>query len=320
MIKLIPSNLNIDFLKISRPFVIASTIGVIASLVGVFYPGLNYGIDFTGGAEVHVKVPEGWDIGKLRTQLEKESIKDPVVVQIGESSLHEFLIKLQASADQLKVVSERVDGALKKAIEPTQYEIKKVDVVGPQAGGNLKVSAILSLFYAAVGIVIYIAFRFDFRFAPGILRALLFDLVSTMGIWILMGKEFNLTILAALLTIAGYSCNDTIVIYDRIRDYSKMYPNKPLEEIVNRSINQNLGRTVLTVLCTLFVVVSLWLFGGSVLGDFALCMLIGFFISIFSTIFVANTLVVYMEKRHRAKLEASARGPVRRGAQHPAKA
>lgn len=307
MIKLIPSDLNIDFLKISRPFVIASTIGVLASLVGVFYPGLNYGIDFTGGAEVHLKVPEGWDIGKLRNQLEQESIKDPLVVQIGEPSMHEFLVKLQASADQLKVVSERVDGALKKAIPAGQYEIKKVDVVGPQAGSNLKVSAILSLFYAAVGIVIYIAFRFDFRFAPGILRALLFDLVSTMGIWILMGKEFNLTILAALLTIAGYSCNDTIVIYDRIRDYSKLYPNKPLEEIVNRSINQNLGRTVLTVLCTLFVVVSLWLLGGSVLGDFALCMLIGFFISIFSTIFVANTLVVYMEKRHRAKLEAGSR-------------
>jgi preprotein translocase subunit SecF len=149
--------------------------------------------------------------------------------------------------------------------------------------------------------MIYIAFRFDMRFAPGMLRALLFDVITTLGIWVVLGREFNLTILAALLTIAGYSCNDTIVIYDRIRDYSKSHPEWDLEKVVNRSINQNLGRTILTVLCTLFVVVSLWLLGGPVLGDFAFCMLIGFVISIFSTIFVANTMVVFMEKRRLGK-------------------
>jgi preprotein translocase subunit SecF len=303
MIKLISSNLNIDFLKISKPFVIASTLGVILSLVALIKPGLKYGIDFTGGAEIHLKVPASWDIAKVRGELEEGKIKDPAVVQVGESNRNEYLVKVQAAPEELKRISEQIGGILDRSARAGNYEIKKTDVVGPQAGSSLKMAAILSILYAAIGIVAYIALRFDFRFAPGILRALLFDMVLTMGIWVLLGKEFNLTILAALLTIAGYSCNDTIVIYDRIRDFSKTHPNLDLEKIVNRSINLNLGRTILTVLCTLFVVVSLWLLGGSVLGDFALCMLIGFTISVFSTIFVANSLVIYMEKR-RLKRQA----------------
>ncbi|MGE4233009.1 MAG: protein translocase subunit SecF [Bacteriovoracia bacterium] len=305
MLTLIPSNLNVDFLKISKPFILASTIGVILSIVSFFYPGIHYGIDFTGGAEVQVKAPQEWDISKLRDQLEGAGIKDPAVVQIGDSHSSEFLIKIQSDPSALKQVSARVAEMFSKNAAAGTYEIQKVDVIGPQAGDSLKKGAILSLFYAALGIVLYIAFRFDVRFAPGMLRALLFDVILTMGIWVLMGKEFNLTILAALLTIAGYSCNDTIVIYDRIRDYSKTHPNWPLERVVNRSINQNLGRTVLTVLCTLFVVVSMWLLGGAVLGDFALCMLIGFAISVFSTIFVANPMVVYMENRRLAKAQRS---------------
>lgn len=173
--------------------------------------------------------------------------------------------------------------------------------MGPQAGEELRFSAIFSVLAAALGILIYITFRFDFRFAPGIVRALLFDVISTLGIWILIGKEFNLSTVAALLTIAGYSCNDTIVIYDRIRDFSKSHSGMSLYDVVNKSINLNLGRTILTVLCTNFVVVSLWLLGGPVLGDFALAMLIGFSISVPSTIFVANPMVMYMEKRIHAK-------------------
>jgi preprotein translocase subunit SecF len=182
--------------------------------------------------------------------------------------------------------------------------MRKVDVVGPQAGERLKTSAILSILYAALGILCYITLRFDVRFGPGILRALLLDVILVLGVWVLLQREFNLMIVAALLTIAGYSCNDTIVIYDRIREFSKSHPHWTLEQVINRSINLNLGRTVLTVLCTCFVVVSLWLMGGPVLADFAFALLIGFGISIFSTIFVANSMVLYMEKRRLAKAEA----------------
>jgi preprotein translocase subunit SecF len=298
---LIPTNLNYDFLKMSRPFVIASTAFVVLSIALLFTKGLNYGIDFTGGAEVEVSVPAGWDTGKVRDALKKGGMPEAAVIKLEDSTRNEYMVKTQVDPEKTKNVGDQVNSILASQLKAGEYQIEKVDVVGPQAGEELRYSAIFSVFMAALGILIYITFRFDFRFAPGIVRALLFDVVATLGVWILIGREFNLSIVAALLTVAGYSCNDTIVIYDRIRDFRKSHPNMSLYEVVNRSINLNLGRTILTVLCTNFVVVSLWLLGGPVLGNFALCMLIGFSISIPSTIFVANPMVMYMENRIHAK-------------------
>jgi len=305
MMHLIPTNLNVDFLGKSKPFVWLSTVAAIASIVGLWYPGLNYGIDFTGGAEVHISVPQDWEIGKVRKTLDEGGIKEPTVVQIGEPKDHEYLIKVQAAPDKLNEVAADVSKALGKSLNAKQFEIKRTDVVGPAAGASLRTSAFLSILYALLCIVIYITFRFDTRYAPGVLRALAVDVIITMGVWILLRREFNLTVLASVLTVAGYSCNDTIVIYDRIRDYSKAHPDWPLEKAINRSINLNLGRTVLTVLCTLFVVVSMYLLGGPVLEDFSLPLLIGFTISIPSTIFVANPMILYMEKRRLAKMKAA---------------
>lgn len=301
MFHLIPTDLNYDFLKMSRPFVWASTAFVLLSLALMFKPGLNYGIDFTGGAEVQVSVPAGWDTGRLREALKGGGVEASSVIQIEDSRRNEYLVKTQVESENSQNVGDLVRKALSAQLKDGEYQIEKADQVGPQAGEELRFSAILSVLMAALGILIYITFRFDFRFAPGIVRALLFDVVATLGVWILLRREFNLSTVAALLTVAGYSCNDTIVIYDRIRDFQKTHPNMSLYDVVNRSINLNLGRTVLTVLCTNFVVVSLWLLGGPVLGDFALCMLIGFCVSIPSTIFVANPMVMYMEKRMHAK-------------------
>lgn len=301
MLHLIPTTINYDFLKMSKPFVWFSTAFVILSVVLLFTKGLNYGIDFTGGAEVQVSVPAGWDTGKLRDVLKSGGFGEASVIRIEDSKRNEFLIKTQVSDADSPIVGDKITKLLGSSLQAGEYEVEKVDVVGPQAGSELRTSAIVSVLMAALGILIYITFRFDVRFAPGIVRALLFDVISTLGVWVMIGKEFNLSTVAALLTIAGYSCNDTIVIYDRIRDFQKSHPGDSLYAVVNRSINLNLGRTVLTVLCTNFVVVSLWLLGGPVLGDFALCMLIGFCISIPSTIFVANPMVIYMEKRANAK-------------------
>ena len=318
MLHLIKPDLNIDFLGKSKPFVLISTIAAVLSIVGLFTKGLNYGIDFTGGTEVQVKVPADWDTGKLRDAIDAGgTIKEPKIVQIGEPGDHEFLVKVQSAPDALNAVSAQVNDLLSKKLAPDQYKIERVDVVGPQAGANLRTSAFLAIFYATLGILIYITFRFDTRYAPGMIRALGVDVIITLGIWILLQREFNLTVLASLLTVAGYSCNDTIVIYDRIRDYTRSHPDWKIEDAINKSINQNLGRTILTVLCTLFVVVSLWLFGGPVLADFALPMLIGFAISIPSTIFVANPLIVYMEHRRMARAKISGGRP---GGQHTPKA
>ncbi len=301
MFQLIPHDLNIDFLHISKPFVIASTIAVLLSVVAVFKPGLNYGIDFTGGAEIQLNVPNSWDTHKIREELIGGGFKDPTVIRVEDTKANEYIVKLQVNPEQVRNISGTVEQILNKNLKASEYEIEKVDVVGPQAGRELRTDAILSVLAAAIGILIYITFRFDVRFAPGIVRALLFDVILTMGFWVLLRKEFNLSTVAALLTIAGYSCNDTIVIYDRIRDFGKTHPNMTLYDIVNRSINLNLSRTVITILATNFMVVSLWLLGGPVIGDFALCMLIGFTIALFSTIFVANPMVMYMEKRRLTK-------------------
>lgn len=302
MFHLIPTGTNIDFLRIGRPLALASTLFVIASIILVVKPGLNYGIDFTGGAEAQIEVPQGWDTGKVRDSLIAGGVEDPIVIKVEDATKNEFLVKVQVKDDSKTNVGEQVEKSLAAQLKAGEYQIHKVDVVGPQAGAELRYSAIISVLMAALGILIYITFRFDFRFAPGIVRALLFDVIATLGIWVLIGKEFNLSTVAALLTIAGYSCNDTIVIYDRIRDFTKTHKGMNMYDIVNRSINLNLGRTILTVLCTNFVVVSLWALGGPVLADFALAMLIGFTISVFSALFVANPLVVYMEERRLKKL------------------
>jgi preprotein translocase subunit SecF len=302
MYHLIRPDLNLNIVGNSKPFVWASTVLVIVSVILLFKPGLNFGIDFTGGAEVAVEVPASWDTGKLRTALATQGLGEATVIKVEDGSRNEFMIKTQI----LEGTSTLVENAIRPQILPGEkFEILKADVVGPQAGTELRISAIISILIASLGILIYVTFRFDFRFAPGIVRALVFDVIVTLGVWAAFGKEFNLSTVAALLTIAGYSCNDTIVIYDRIRDYMRQYKDRPFEEIVNHSLNINLGRTVLTTLSTNFVVVSLWWLGGPVLGDFAFAMFVGFTISIFSAIFVASPLVIYMEKRRLEKEKAA---------------
>lgn len=292
----IPTTLDVDFLKISKPFVWFSTLIVILSTIGVFTKGLNYGIDFAGGAEVEIRAPHGWSIDKVREVLSQGEIEDVSVVQIGKPEESQFLIKLKSSED-LNAISKKVESSFRSASAGEEVLIVRSDVVGSLAGEQLRSAAFVSLFYAALGIFMYIALRFDFRFAPGIVRALLLDIVVVLGAWVLTQKEFNLNTIAALLTVAGYSCNDTVVIYDRIRDITKQHPDWPLYKVVNRSININLGRTIITVVCTLFVVVALWLYGGPVLSDFALAMMLGFGVSAYSTIFVANPMIVFMENR-----------------------
>jgi preprotein translocase subunit SecF len=304
MFHLVPTNLNIDFLKISRPFVWLSTVAIILSIVGIFTKGLNMGIDFTGGAEVTVQTPHDWNIAKVREVLKAGDIKDPSVVQLGEKSESQYLVKIQAAPSELPTISAKVQQAMEKGAGAGQYQILKADVVGPQAGERLRNSAIFSLFYAAIGILFYITLRFDVRFAPGIVRALALDVIIVLGVWVVMQKEFTLMIVAALLTIAGYSCNDTIVIYDRIREFSKAHPDWGLERVINRSINLNLGRTILTILCTLLVVVSMYFLGGPVLQDFSFALIIGFLVTGISTLFLANPLVLYMEQRRQARAEA----------------
>ncbi|NDD90553.1 protein translocase subunit SecF [bacterium] len=294
MIELIRPGTQIDFAGKRHIFVGLSIVSVIAALVLFLTKGLNYGIDFTGGAEVQVRAPQGWDIGRVREEMSKADLKGLKVVQLGDNVGSEFLVKAQGAESELNQVAQKVEQVLSRASGAGQYEIKRVDVVGPAAGSSLRKSGFLSMFYALLGILVYVALRFDVRYAPGAVLALFHDTAITIGVFILMQKQFDLLTLAALLALIGYSNNDTIIVYDRVRETLAANPKLSIEEAVNKATNETLGRTILTSLTTFLTAGALWLFGGPVIHDFAFTFMIGIVIGSYSSIFVASSLVIYI--------------------------
>ncbi len=304
MLEIIPSKTNIDFVGKRKISIAISIVAVIAVFIGLFTKGLNYGIDFTGGAEVTLKFKKPFAIAELRETIEKAGFENVAVQELSESvnSTAEarggtYRVKFRGDESVLQKSSAKVESALAAKMASTDFEMLSIDVVGPQAGSELRKSGILSLFYALLCILIYVGIRFDYRYSPGAVMALFHDTVITLGIFVLTQKEFSLQIVAALLTIIGYSNNDTIIVYDRIRETLKLHPNRTLEENVNRSINETLSRTILTSIATLMVVVSLYLYGGGVIQDFAFTMLIGIVVGTYSSIFIASPVLIFMSNR-----------------------
>jgi len=295
MFELIRPGTQIDFAGKRHFFAGLSIVSVIAALALFFVKGLNYGIDFTGGAEVQIRAPQGWDIGRVRDEMSRGDLRGLKVVQLGDSrESAEFLIKAQGAETELNQVSQKVEQVLAKGSGPGQYEIKRVDVVGPAAGSTLRKSGFLSMFYALLCILIYVALRFDVRYAPGAVLALFHDTAITIGVFILTQKQFDLLTLAALLALIGYSNNDTIIVYDRVRETLHAEPKLSIEAAVNKATNETLGRTILTSLTTFLSAGALWLFGGPVIHDFAFTFMIGIVIGSYSSIFVASSLVIYI--------------------------
>lgn len=315
MFEIIRPGTNIDFVGKRHVWIGISIVSILLTFVLFFTKGLNYGIDFTGGAEVQVKVPASWDIAKVRSVMEAGEIKGLKVQQIGEAATHQFLIKAQGDEKSLNQVSKQVSDSFAKSLQPGEFEIQRADVVGPAAGSSLRTSGFLSMVYALLCILIYVAIRFDIRYAPGAVMALFHDSMITLGVFIITQKQFDLQILAALLALIGYSNNDTIIVYDRVRETVHQHPELTIEQAVNRAVNETLGRTILTSLCTFITVFALWLFGGKVIEDFAFTLMVGIVIGTYSSIFIASSLVIfithYQEKR-AAKIKASGK-PAKRG-------
>lgn len=258
-------------------------------LYGLFVEKPKFGIDFTGGVLVQVKVEEeGITTGKLR-ELFKGKV-DGVTVQNIESE-NEFLIKAPVVGDPNKV-TEKVTHTLREVFG-SKAEIRRVEMIGPTVGRELREKGTMALIYALIGILLYVAWRFEPIFAFGAILALIHDTLATIGIFMSVGREFSLPVIAALLTVIGYSINDTIVVYDRIRENMKvLLRSKPFDELVNDSINQTLSRTLITSLTTFFVVLCLYLFGGGVINDFAFVLLVGIIVGTYSSIFIASAIVV----------------------------
>ncbi|MHC8606017.1 protein translocase subunit SecF [Arenicellales bacterium IMCC56312] len=306
---------TIDFLGRQKSAFVLSIVLIVCSIASLGIRGLNLGIDFTGGTLVELAYERSVNPSDIRTTLSNAGIEDGVVQYFGTSK--DILIRLpvdpdQATAEQSSTVvgalrdevgeqlAESPEGGLQQCVSPAgavsdcQIQMRRVEFVGPQVGGELTEKGGLAMLYALIGILIYVAIRFEWRFAVGSVVALIHDVLITLGIFSFLAIEFSLPVLAAILAVIGYSLNDTIVVFDRIREnFRKMRKGQSIE-IMNRSINQTLPRTILTSLTTLLVVVTLIVAGGEIIKGFAIALLIGVIVGTYSSIFVASPTVLFL--------------------------
>ncbi len=281
---------NIDFIskqKIAGFLSIALIVAGIASLIIKGGPLLS--IDFTGGTVAQVKFEKPVELGQLRETLSDYGFEGAEIVEFG--SPDEVLIKTQFSGSSSEI-SEKLTLALGNS-----FTLRRVESVGPKIGKELQSDALKAIGLALILILIYITFRFDRYYALGSVMALIHDVLITLGVFSLLDYEINLSIIAAFLTIVGYSLNDTIVVFDRIRENIPKFMKKTLNDVVNISLNETLNRTVITSLTTMMVVVILFLWGGKVINLFAFALIIGVFVGTYSSLFVASPVMVYFEKR-----------------------
>jgi preprotein translocase subunit SecF len=405
--QIIKPDTQIDFIGKRRIFAIVSSVLIGLSLLFVTYGSIDssfpfaprYGVDFSGGTEIHVRVPGGIDIAAIRTGLQDIDLSDDNVQAFGSSG-DEFLIRVENinfGADdfflQVKetLVAEDGEAAWKafdwkeeqsvhmtavsseardlatftsrlQAINPdvtvatsmvahnafevsfpgltdkvketlagvlgtgadgqASFEVVSVEMVGPSVGAELRRKGLLSLVLSLALILVYVAFRFDLSFAPGAVAALLHDVLFTIGVFCVLGREFTLPTIGALLTIVGYSLNDTIVVYDRIRENLRRFPRRDLSEVINVSLNETLSRTLLTSITTLIAVSALMIFGGPILADFALALFIGVLVGTYSSIYIASPMIIGLQRWLPVDIvsdEDAARTATRRGEAHGAR-
>ncbi|WPZ32993.1 protein translocase subunit SecF [Thalassobaculum sp. OXR-137] len=288
-LRLIPRDTKVPFVKFRIAAFALSALLVVGSIAAVLGIGLNFGIDFKGGTLIEIQTSEPADIAQMRSDLN--------ALGLGEVSLQEFgsdrdvLIRIQRQegeeAEQIKAI-EVVRNAL-----PSDVEFRRTEFVGPTVGQELIEAGILAVGLALLSILIYIWFRFEWQFGVGAIVALSHDIISTLGLFALIQHEFNLATVAAVLTIAGYSINDTVVVYDRVRENLRRYKTMPLGELLELSINDTLSRTTMTSLTTLLALAAIYFFGGAVLADFALAMIWGIVVGTYSSIFIAVPLLLY---------------------------
>ncbi|MCC5811080.1 MAG: protein translocase subunit SecF [Ectothiorhodospiraceae bacterium] len=282
---------SLDFMGKRKLAAIVSVVLLSAALAALLIRGLNFGIDFTGGTVVEVGYPEAIDVVEVRQVMEEGGFGGAVVQHFGSS--REVLIRLAAQEDvEPAELSNQVLSVLRA--DTPDVDLRRVEFVGPQIGEELTQDGILAMLAALGGILIYVALRFEYRFAAGSVAALLHDLLLVMGILALFQVTFDLSVLAALLAVVGYSLNDTIVVFDRIRENFIKMRKGSTEEVMNASINQTLSRTIVTSFTTLLVVLSLYILGGEMISGFAFTLMLGVLVGTYSSIFVASSSALAM--------------------------
>jgi len=307
--QLIKPDVNFEFVGRRKLAVAFSAILIVIGLISlVVKGGPDYGIDFAGGSLVQIKFEQATTASDIKTALKDLGLGNMSVQQFGDDA-NEFLVRAQSVSSELKGLGHKVEQALEGTYGADKAEVRRVEMVGPQVGKDLREKGFKALLFAMVAILIYITVRFELRFAVGAVLALVHDVLITLGAFSVFGKEIDLPIIAAFLAIIGYSLNDTIIVYDRIRENMGRYHKEPFPVIVNRSINETLSRTILTSGTTLLVVAALFIFGGGVIHNFAFALLIGVLIGTYSSIFVASPLLIFWQDYKKAKQgKATAKG------------
>ena len=292
----IKPGINIDFLKYRRFALILSGLLLLASLLSLWVRGgPNYGIDFAGGILLQFKFHEQVETSDLRDALRNLDLGQVVVQEFGSHEDREFLVRVEKKETDLQALQRTVEEALKNRFGAQSLELRRTELVGPKVGEELRKKGVYAVLYAMLGILIYITWRFELRFAVGATLALLHDTLITIGVFSVLNKEIDLPIVAAILTIIGYSINDTIVVFDRIRENTRRIRRQSLDRVINESINETLSRTLLTSGTTMIVVAALFVLGGPVIHNFAFAIIIGIAVGTYSSIYIASPVVVYWE-------------------------
>jgi preprotein translocase subunit SecF len=295
-LRLIPAGINLQFIAKRMIFFVFSGLLVVMS-VGLFtIKGVNYGIDFKGGILIEVRTPDAADPGAMRLALSDLGLGEVALQEFGAPT--DVLIRVQRQEGGEKAQQAAVE-AVKAALGPG-VEYRRTEFVGPKVSEELFWDGIMAVTFAILAILVYIWFRFEWQFGLGAVVALVHDVLSTIGLFSLLGLEFNLSTVAAILTIAGYSINDTVVVFDRVRENLRKFKTMPLAELFNRSINETLSRTVITSVTTLLALLSLYLLGGEVLRGFSFAMIWGVLIGTYSSVCLAVPMLLYLDLGRRA--------------------
>ena len=307
--QLIRPGTKIPFTRYRKVAILLSTAVNLAVLLALLIIGPNLGVDFAGGTMVHLKFHQRVTIPEIRQSLEKVNLGNGVVQDFGEPGANEYLVRLDKTSGELGALGEQIKKSLANQFGVDKFEMRRIESVGPKVGEDLRFRGTMSVIAATImmGVYIWVRFgsafgaKFGVYFGIGAVISLIHDILITVGALMLANYEFDLTVIAALLTIVGFSVNDTVVICDRIRENLRKIKRETLESIINTSINETLSRTILTTGTALLVLVALYLLGGAVIRPFAFSLLVGFISGVYSTIFIASPVILLWEKSKMKK-------------------
>ena len=292
---------NINFLEKRKVAYIISGLAILIGIISmIVHGGIEYSIEFTGGTSLQISFANPIEAGDLRNSIADIGFGNAEIKRIGQSDENEFIIRVEQMGEGSNT-ADVIEKELTKDFPDNQYDIRAVTEIGPKIGGELRRAAILAVFISLLGILIYISWRFEFKFAVGAVIALFHDVLITLGVFSILGLEISLAVVAAFLTIVGYSLNDTIVVFDRIRENLKIMRRENYINVLNASINQTLSRTIITSVTTLIVVLVLFVMGGKVIHNFSFALIIGVLVGTYSSIFVASPIVLEWQKRNEEK-------------------